>query len=170
MTKLNRWLLTLLALQIVALVVVWLIPSGTPAERPRKVLEGKIDPLAASRIVVVGNDGKKIDVKKRDGGWVLASGGDYPVQATKVGELLGKLPGLVGGSPVTSKASHHAALEVAADSFQREVTVEQTGKAPLVRPRQARRALETALMIDEASERTSQVRGRGDLVAYLAAN
>ena len=65
------------------------------------------------------------------------------------------------------------ALEVGdplGESVAAFVAAAQTGKAPLVRPRQARRALETALMIDEASERTSQVRGRGELVAYLAAN
>jgi predicted dehydrogenase len=44
------------------------------------------------------------------------------------------------------------------------------GKAPLVRPRQARRALETALLIDEASERTSQIRERAEVTAYAAAN
>ena len=46
----------------------------------------------------------------------------------------------------------------------------RTGKAPLVRPRQARRALETALMIDEAAERASRARARADVVAYAAAN
>lgn len=46
----------------------------------------------------------------------------------------------------------------------------RTGKAPLVRPRQARRALETALMIDDAAERASLVRVRPELVAYAAAN
>ena len=44
------------------------------------------------------------------------------------------------------------------------------GKQPLVRPRQARRALETALMIDEASERSGAQRSRQELVAYAAAN
>jgi len=131
MTRLNRWLLTLLALQIVALFVVWLMPSGTPAERPRKILEGKIDPAAASRIRVVGNDGKSAELAKREGGWVLVSGGDYPVQTTKVSELLGKLPGLLAGSVVTNKPSHHAALEVAASSFQREIQIDQAGKPTL---------------------------------------
>jgi len=44
------------------------------------------------------------------------------------------------------------------------------GKAPLVRPRQARRALATALLIDDAAERTGRLRGRAELVAYAAAN
>ncbi|MDE2183842.1 MAG: Gfo/Idh/MocA family oxidoreductase [Alphaproteobacteria bacterium] len=50
------------------------------------------------------------------------------------------------------------------------VAAARTGKTPLVRPRQARRALETALLIDDAAERASLIRTRPDLVAYAAAN
>jgi hypothetical protein len=138
MNKLNRYLLVLLVVQVALLFLVWLMPSGTPADRPRKVLEGKVDPQAVTRIVVVGNDGKKVEVAKSVGsgakggdGWVLASAGDYPVQASKVNELCGKLPGLLAGSPVTTKSSHYAALEVADGAFQRDVTLEQTGKPTL---------------------------------------
>ncbi len=50
------------------------------------------------------------------------------------------------------------------------VAAAKTGKSPLVRPEQARRALQTALLIDEASERTGTIRGRDEVAAYLAAN
>jgi len=131
MTRLNRWLLGLLLVQLVALCAVWLLPSGSPAEKPRKLLEGKLDVAAVTRIRIAGNDGKSVELKKKDAGWVLASGGDYPALGNKVSELLGKLPGLVAGSPVTGKPDHHRALEVAADTFQREVRIEQTGKPEL---------------------------------------
>ena len=65
------------------------------------------------------------------------------------------------------------ALEVGdplAESVAAFVTAAQSGQPPLVRPRQARRALETALLIDEASERSGALRGRQELVAYAAAN
>jgi predicted dehydrogenase len=65
------------------------------------------------------------------------------------------------------------ALEVGdplAESVAAFVAAARSGKAPLVRPRQARRALETALLIDEASERSGALRSRQELVAYAAAN
>jgi predicted dehydrogenase len=65
------------------------------------------------------------------------------------------------------------ALEVGdplAQSVGAFVAAVKTGRSPLVRPEQARRALQTALLIDEASERTGTIRGRGEVAAYLAAN
>ena len=65
------------------------------------------------------------------------------------------------------------ALEVGdplAESVGAFVAAAKTGKTPLVRPEQARRALQTALLIDEASERSSSYRDRADIAAYLAAN
>jgi predicted dehydrogenase len=57
-----------------------------------------------------------------------------------------------------------------AESVAAFVTAARSGQPPLVRPRQARRALETALMIDEASERSGALRSQQELVAYAAAN
>lgn len=131
MTRLNRWLLVLLGVQLTALLAIWLVPRRTPAERPRKILEGKIDPSAVSRLCITGNDGKRVELARREGGWVLASDGDYPVQSNKVTEFLGKLPSLAAGSPVTSKSAHHRALEVASDTFQRDIRIEQPGKPEL---------------------------------------
>lgn len=46
----------------------------------------------------------------------------------------------------------------------------KTGHAPLVRPTEARNALATALLIDEAWERSTRTRVRKDVVAVAAAN
>jgi predicted dehydrogenase len=46
----------------------------------------------------------------------------------------------------------------------------RTDKPPLVRPEEARKALSTALLIDEAAERTDGLRLRPDVAAYAAAN
>ncbi len=65
------------------------------------------------------------------------------------------------------------ALEVGdplAESVAAFVEAARNGKQPLVRPRQARRALETALLIDEASDRSGSLRSRQEMVAYAAAN
>lgn len=46
----------------------------------------------------------------------------------------------------------------------------RSGKAPLVRPAEARNALATALLIDEAWERSSRTRVRKDVMVVAAAN
>ncbi len=51
-------------------------------------------------------------------------------------------------------------------SFVRSV---RHGAAPLVRPQEARRALETALMIDDAAERRPDARGQAAYAAVAAA-
>ena len=57
-----------------------------------------------------------------------------------------------------------------AESVAAFVEAVRTGNSPLVRPRQARRALQTALLIDDAAERAGSLRSRAELVAYAAAN
>ncbi len=50
------------------------------------------------------------------------------------------------------------------------VNAVRTGKPTLVRPSEARNALATALLVDDAWERSSRSRMRKELVAYAAAN
>jgi predicted dehydrogenase len=57
-----------------------------------------------------------------------------------------------------------------AESVAAFVTAVRGGAAPLVKPVQARRALETALLIDEAAERNSRTRTHTGAAIYAAAN
>ncbi len=57
-----------------------------------------------------------------------------------------------------------------AESVGAFVAAVRGGAAPLVRPEQARKALETALLIDEAAERTGRTRPRTEVAIYAAAN
>ena len=57
-----------------------------------------------------------------------------------------------------------------AESVGAFVAAVKGGTSPLVRPQQARRALETALRIDEAAERSEMRRDHSEIAAYLAAN
>ena len=71
----------------------------------------------------------------------------------------------------TPRALH--ALEVGdplGESVGAFVAAVRGGKAPLVRPDEARNALRSALLIDEAWERSTRTRVRADDIAYAAAN
>jgi hypothetical protein len=124
MTRLNRALLVLLALQVVALVALRL--GGRGPERPKlRKLFAQLKPLDVTRLRVAGEDGKKsVLLEKQAGKWVLASGGGYPALENKVSELLGKLAAVQAGAPVSEKPDHHRALEVGKEGYQRELTVE----------------------------------------------
>jgi hypothetical protein len=131
MTRLNRWLLVALVLQVGVLAAVRILSRGPAVVKPRKLFEG-LDVAAVSRVRITGNDKKLVELEKRGSEWVLSSGGGYAVQGNKVSELLGKLSGLTAGEPVTTQADHQRALEVAADTFQREIRLERTGQKPLI--------------------------------------
>jgi len=57
-----------------------------------------------------------------------------------------------------------------AESVSAFVEAVRGGKAPLVRPDEARNALHSALLIDEAWERSTRTRTRAEAIAYAAAN
>jgi hypothetical protein len=56
------------------------------------------------------------------------------------------------------------------ESVAAVVDAARGGKAPLVRPDEARNALSSALLIDEAWERSTRTRSRKEEIAYAAAN
>ncbi len=55
--------------------------------------------------------------------WVVANQHDYPAVATKAVELVEKLAGLKRGWPVAESSSAHARFKVAADDFEKRITV-----------------------------------------------
>jgi len=123
MTKLNRALTVVLALQVGVLVAIRMSGGGPSKPRLRKLFE-KPQTQDVTRLRVAGADGKSVLLEKQAGKWVLASGGGYPALGNKVTELLGKLAGVQAGAPVTEKPDHHRALEVGKEGFQRELTIE----------------------------------------------
>jgi hypothetical protein len=133
MTRVNRLLLLALVAQIAILLVIQLMPTGPRPDKPRKLFgPERLSPATVTRLRIVGQEKKIVELEKRGSSWVLKSAGGYPALGNKVTDLLGKLPTLIGGQPVAEKALHHRALEVAAESFQREITISQPGKADLV--------------------------------------
>ncbi|MCC6746890.1 MAG: DUF4340 domain-containing protein [Deltaproteobacteria bacterium] len=152
MTRLNRFLVAALVLQGGALALVRLVGRGGAAEPAVKLFE-KLDPKQVASVRITDADKKVVELRRQGAEWVLASAGDYPVRPGKVAEFLGKLPGLLAGAPVASSEAHHRALEVAKDTFQREVALTgggapvrfYLGSSPAVRRVHLRRAGEDAV-------------------------
>lgn len=130
MGKLNRLLVVLLVVQVAVFALVKLWPQSNDVVKPHAIFSFKAAAVQGLEIADNGGfDGKKnrVVLAKKQGKWVLESGGDYPALAGKVDELLGKLVALKVESPVSTRAAHHRQLEVAKDHFQRDVTVKLGG-------------------------------------------
>ena len=65
---------------------------------------------------------------KRDTSWVLASGFDYPVEQTKVTDVLSPIAKLAAAAPIATQASRHKQLHVADDDFERKLVITADGK------------------------------------------
>jgi hypothetical protein len=123
MTKINKILILALVLQSAVLVVTRLASTPKKATVAAKVFNDlSVDDVKG--IKIEGEGGKQIDLQllQKDK-WALMSHGGYPVEKKKVNDLLSKFPALTAGDPVTSKKSHHRALEVDNQKFQRKITL-----------------------------------------------
>jgi hypothetical protein len=69
-----------------------------------------------------------VDLVKKGEAWVLASHFDYPVDADKVTDLVGKIEGLRSRGAIASGKARQKQLEVADDSYQRKVVITAGGK------------------------------------------
>jgi len=127
MSKLNRYLVIALVLQLLILGLSRISSRGPSVTKPQKLFD-KLDVEKVTWLRIEqakkGEDKGSPDVAelaKQDGRWVLVSGGGYPAKKDKITELLGKISGLTAGPPVTTKAEHYRKLEVADDDYQRKV-------------------------------------------------
>ena len=130
MSRLNQILLVLLGAQIVGLAVGRATTSESPAQKTVDLFAG-LDADKVTKLEIVGAAPAKEDdppqnkviLAKKDGKWGVSDADDYPVDKAKVDELLKTLATLRTRNRVLDSATYHAKLEVAADKFQRKLTV-----------------------------------------------
>src|SRR6185436_8124451 len=98
-------LLGLLAAQLV-LVVIVLTRSDDGQTLKEHVLIPGFDVAKVTRVQVSssGEGAKAIDLVKRDAGWVVASGFDYPADQTKVSDALTPIGKLAASAPIATQA------------------------------------------------------------------
>ncbi len=110
-------------------------------------LPGAIDRIEITGRAQPGQDPPEvaIDLRKKDGTWVLANVHDYPADPEKVEELLDRVGEITVRVPVAENPAHHGALNVADGDFARKVVL-GSGDA------------EVALFIGAASGQQAHVR------------
>lgn len=127
LTRFHHVLIGLLAAQLVLAAIVLARGDDTAVLEQKPILV-KFDAAKVTRVQVATTSGKPIDLVKRGDAWVLASGFDYPVAASKVTDLLASVAKLSAASPIATQASRHKQLRVAEDEYERKLTLTSDGK------------------------------------------
>lgn len=126
MNRRNRILAVLLAVQIVVAAIVLVLPAQA-SNRTLKPLMTQVTAADVTALTIQEKPNRRVHIAKKDGQWVLPEIEDFPVNATKVTELLDKLTAIQVGQPVVTTAAGHARLQVSDDAFVRRVDL-ATGK------------------------------------------
>ena len=128
LTRFHKILIAALAVQLVLVVFVMTRGDDSAALKEHPILTG-FDAAKVTRLQVFsGQDAKPIDLVKRDAGWVLASGFDYPVDQAKVTDVLSPVAKLAAAAPIATQASRHKQLHVADTEFERKLVFTVGGK------------------------------------------
>lgn len=129
MNRLNQILAFLLIIQIMLAAVI-LFPRPAAELSIGEPLLAGLTPGDVTELVIRDGTGSEVVVAKNDDGvWGLPNAGGYPVRATAVSDLLGKLEDLETSRPVAVNPSSHKRLKVSGDDFERLVEIKQGGEA-----------------------------------------
>lgn len=143
LTRFHKILIAALAVQLVLAVIVLTRGNDSAALKEHTLLPG-FDAAKVTRLQVFAPDtsksdaakdakdakatSKPLDIVKRDSNWVLASSFDYPVEQTKVTDVLSPIAKLAAAAPIATQASRHAQLKVADTDFERKLVITADGK------------------------------------------
>jgi hypothetical protein len=129
-TRGNKILAGLLAVQLVLAIVMLTRDRGGGLAAPAPLTAG-LDAKAVTRVQIfakrdktaTGDDKPALDLAKKGDAWVMASGFDYPVDATKIDTLVGNLARLQSRGPITTSAARHGQLGVADGGYERKLII-----------------------------------------------
>jgi len=119
MNRGNQVLVGILVVQVaLAVVVFWPRQASVAAGEP--LLAGvEVDQIA--RVTIRDAAGEQVQLAAKDGAWVLAGAGDYPVTEGAVPELLAKIVGLKSGRLVAETTDSHQRLQVSDGNYAHQI-------------------------------------------------
>jgi hypothetical protein len=109
-----------LVVQVVAAALLIVLSAQSTQSRLRPLLD-QLSEADVTALVIHERPDKEVRIAKKDDQWVLPDVEDYPVDKTKVSDLLSKLIGIQVGEPVATTSASHARLQVSGDSYNRRV-------------------------------------------------
>jgi hypothetical protein len=97
------------------------VPRVLPSQSAAAPLLGTLQAADVTGLTIQDQGGKRVDLAKKNGAWVLPAGDDYTASPDKVMAFVEKLIGLKTDPLVTRTASSHKRLQVAGDAYVRKI-------------------------------------------------
>ncbi len=120
MNRRNRILAGVLAVQLVIAAVIF-VPRVLPSPSAAASLLGTRQAADVAGLAIQEQGGKRVDLAKKNGVWVLPAGDDYAASPDKVTAFVEKLIGLKTDPLVARTANSHARLQVSDTTYVRKV-------------------------------------------------
>ena len=131
MDRTQRLLAGLLAVQLVLLGLLRFVFSPGHAVAKEQALLPALASMTPGKLEIDDGTGASVTFERAGGAWTLENPKGYPTAAGKVEKLIEDVEHLSAGRPVVSNRSHHAALKVADDQFERRIRIwEKPGGKP----------------------------------------
>jgi hypothetical protein len=122
MSRLQKLLSGLLALQVVlAVVVFW---PRTPAGVESGPLFGELDTEDIVALTLDDGEGTLTELVRQGSSWVLGGAGDYPADSGKIEPILSKIAAIQTNRLVARSSGSHKRLQVADDDFAQRIQLE----------------------------------------------
>lgn len=126
MTKLQKYLIAILGLQIVLILVIFLLQKPVAASDNLIFPDLKIENV--SEINISDTSGNVVSLQKKGNEWVLPLQDDYPVKEETIQQLVDNLALIRDNRLITRSESSHERLSIADDNFVRKVEITVNGK------------------------------------------
>jgi len=123
MNRRNRILIGVLVVQLIVAAFVFLPQTLSSQPEVEALLPG-LDVDRVTALTITSGEGESLTLAKKDGAWVVASAGDYPVVEGDVPALLEKMVAIQTNRLVTETPGSHKRLGVASDDYQRLLEIE----------------------------------------------
>ncbi len=133
MNSTNKILLGLLAVQVAAIMGMRATSSNQKLAVRNTELFAALDAAKVQKLSIKGSteDGKSqnsVTLVKNGEKWVIGNADNFPAKSAEVTALLKTIASLRSHNNVLSGPKYHGKLEVAADKYQRKVTLTHEGK------------------------------------------
>jgi len=147
----NLILVGLLILQLLAigLVYYWNSDGGTVEVGP---LFGEVETDDVASLAITGSDGEALQLARVDDGWAVGNRDDFPANGEKIDGIVDKLLAMDTNRLVTKTSASHKRLQVAADDFASQVTLNVAGEEQILYIGSAPSAGATHIRLDGTNE------------------
>lgn len=125
MTKLQKYLLAILGLQIALILVVFLLQKPVAASNNLIFPDLKIENV--TEIKISDSTGNEVSMQKKATQWVLPLQDDFPVLEEKVQQLIEKLALIRDNRLITQSEASHSRLNISDENFVSKVELTING-------------------------------------------